>query len=644
MIRRILWAVTALCLLASIPLIGDRRQAENSVKSVEVVVEYDEVMKVATRIDNFTPPGEIMQQLKANGVTTVALSEQTLRSLDEKDIVNLYGTTNALLLSDGKLRLPPQTTFVLFNPDLSPAEKRGYATMIAKTFGRLVVPYTLAGKDGFLIRKPVQAVQDVLLGIDLNEAKKIKETYGLQVLARLDAERPWNEAFLSWQFAALHNLGIKKILFSGKEVLGFPKNLDRIAGWLQSYDMSMGLIDFYEQNGAKKLAQLSGLRTFRVMSVSQKEMTSKPASELSDMLSLAANERNVRMFYLHLPLENKQLSAEAIVEKTSAVLQATKADVEKGGLSFRETSPFTIAKIREKGWHNLVLIVGLLALASLLAEKYDRRLLYLALPGGLLLYALGQWKGQEILVFQLLALLAAIVAPTLATLLALEWVRKQRSERHPVLRSLVAFLFACAVSWYGAICVVSLLNNLVFVQYLEQFRGVKLLYFAPVVLVLLYLAVKGTSWPSLGKTIPRLLNHPLQVKHVLLAAAALAALGYFLARSGNNAAVLPYELEFRQWLNDLFGVRPRTKEIFIGHPLFLFASYLMLKYKQGSWLFSLGVIGQMSMVSTFTHLHTPLFISVLRTWNGMLAGIAAGLGLILLWEAWQSLQRRVPKS
>ena len=47
-------------------------------------------------------------------------------------------------------------------------------------------------------------------------------------------------------------------------------------------------------------------------------------------------------------------------------------------------------------------------------------------------------------------------------------------------------------------------------------------------------------------------------------------------------------------------------------------------------LLFLGIIGQISVVNTYAHLHTPLGISFLRTVHGLWLGILLGLLLLLV--------------
>jgi ABC-type nitrate/sulfonate/bicarbonate transport system permease component len=57
-------------------------------------------------------------------------------------------------------------------------------------------------------------------------------------------------------------------------------------------------------------------------------------------------------------------------------------------------------------------------------------------------------------------------------------------------------------------------------------------------------------------------------------------------------------------------------------------------------LLILGSIGQVSMVNTFAHIHTPFIISFIRSINGFILGIAAGLVLTAVLKLWRLLEKR----
>jgi membrane protein DedA with SNARE-associated domain len=81
-------------------------------------------------------------------------------------------------------------------------------------------------------------------------------------------------------------------------------------------------------------------------------------------------------------------------------------------------------------------------------------------------------------------------------------------------------------------------------------------------------------------------------------------------------------------MDNILGVRPRTKEFALGHPLMLLLCYLGYRNNRFLPILLLGAIGQVSLVNTFAHIHTPLLVSALRTVNGLWLGIIIGLILI----------------
>jgi len=107
-----------------------------------------------------------------------------------------------------------------------------------------------------------------------------------------------------------------------------------------------------------------------------------------------------------------------------------------------------------------------------------------------------------------------------------------------------------------------------------------------------------------------LLTAPLRIWHVLaLAVVALGGLIYIL-RTGNVYLGLPipqFDEGMRRFLENMLVFRPRTKEFLIGHPALMLAAAVALS---GYWRISLplvliGCIGQISMINTFSHIHTP---------------------------------------
>jgi hypothetical protein len=137
-----------------------------------------------------------------------------------------------------------------------------------------------------------------------------------------------------------------------------------------------------------------------------------------------------------------------------------------------------------------------------------------------------------------------------------------------------------------------------------------------------------------------LLTLPIKVWWVVVAMVAAVAGMYYLSRTGNAGEASTIELMFRNWLESTFGVRPRTKEFLLAHPLLLLGLFLSLRYRAG-WVFIIvGSIGQLSMVDTFAHIHTPLYISIIRVFLGLGLGFVIGCVLIGVWQLLEGAWRK----
>ncbi len=205
------------------------------------------------------------------------------------------------------------------------------------------------------------------------------------------------------------------------------------------------------------------------------------------------------------------------------------------------------------------------------------------------------------------------------------------------------FVSTSIISLLGVPFVFGLLNNITYSLVLQQFRGVSLLHLAPIALVALYLFLY-TGTQSVWTNIRKLLSLQITVLWVV-AAGILGAVGmYYLSRTGNSGQATGLEIMFRNLLETTIGVRPRFKEFLFAHPLFLLGLFLSLRYRVAWILFIVASIGQLSMVDTFAHIHTPLYISFIRVLLGLGIGAIIGLVFIGVWQLVEGVWRKwVPK-
>lgn len=135
---------------------------------------------------------------------------------------------------------------------------------------------------------------------------------------------------------------------------------------------------------------------------------------------------------------------------------------------------------------------------------------------------------------------------------------------------------------------------------------------------------------------------------IWMVAAGIVAAGvgaYYIIRTGHDTAVQPSTLEmlFRNGLEDRLLARPRNKEF-----LFAFLAAMMLvytsirKFKLWPVVFGLcSVIGLTSVVNTFMHIRTPLYLGFTRTAYSLGFGLILGAVGIVIFEGLYRLYKKV---
>lgn len=196
----------------------------------------------------------------------------------------------------------------------------------------------------------------------------------------------------------------------------------------------------------------------------------------------------------------------------------------------------------------------------------------------------------------------------------------------------------------GGMLVMAIMNNWTYFSKADEFLGEKATQLLP--LILISLAFAGEIFPGrviegganrahrrLVNNVNNALNHPITARMVAISLILLVAGYVWIARTGNESGmeISGFELKMRAMLEQIFITRPRTKEVFLGNPAFIFAVWFMLRRQ---WLPAFAAIvavtiGQSDLLNTFCHLHTPTFYSLLRSIHAVWIG--AIVGAIALW-------------
>lgn len=191
---------------------------------------------------------------------------------------------------------------------------------------------------------------------------------------------------------------------------------------------------------------------------------------------------------------------------------------------------------------------------------------------------------------------------------------------------------SAAISVVGGLFVGALQCSTFFLLAIENFRGVKVSQALPVVFAA-FIVLRAFYGRQGVKGILQELRSG--GKFLILLVLLVLALGivYFLARTGDgilDAGAL--EQRFRNWLENLLLVRPRTKEFLAAWPCLAAALLLVNRGgKRYAWPFAiLSAVGPASVINTFCHSRSPLWLSGLRTVYGLILGGAIGILLLCL--------------
>ncbi len=588
-LRLALWLLIVLSLVPAGILVVRRVAAEGTSQYVAVVMDEQALADQANLLG--TSSFELGLRYQGLGLTGVALYEDTLESLASRGAAAVLLGSDARALAAARGDPAPD---VPGDSTLATALAPGALDDLLHKTSPAPHAVELGGRTWYVFPGDVASVMPA--GPD-------RAALGRWADAGFDiAYRPRNAPYSVVDPGSDFPGEAHYLVYAGLQVTGFPGNLGPVVQASQPY--LTALIEGTPQDGIAAL--LRKVPTVRLLSFNQDYVNRRlrPA-DLIDKYLLAVNERNIRLLYLR-PYTTTELgdpiaNTEALVQGLSRALQRQGYSV--GPLRTTELDYTTGAVLRAGAAVGIV--AGLVLLGLLFPGVWG---VLVALGVAALGVAAGgpRWDA--------FALMAALTFPVLG---------------YGMLRKNVgSVLLATLVSLLGAALLSAVGSDRETMLAIRPFAGVGATLVVPPALYLLHHALRfrrPAAW------VRDLWSSEVRVGHVALALVVLGALALAFLRRGNTPVVTASstELAFRQWLTDLF-VRPRFKEL-IGHPLAVLA-LANPRWPQGlrGLLLTGGVLAQASILNTFSHYHTPLWISLQRTLIGLGLGLVLGLACVVL--------------
>lgn len=635
--NKLLVVMLVIGVIGSIWILAGRHKVEMSNRRVEISVDYIEVAEIAGAAG--ISVSDALVKLKESGASSVAVQEITFADLAATGAISIEPSNGGTLIKVVTTDLAKELTKSI--PGLEP-----YPASVKNML-------YIKAEPAYVLLQPVGLPKEALAA-----AKKAE----LPVVARLVNYPGVSPQRLARTAQRLKDDGIETVIFAADEVLGFRGGVDDVADAFKESGIVFGMVEFAKQKGELKLAKQMMPNVVRVHSITAAEMGTMDRPTAVERFVKAARERDVRLAYVRMFDLGSTDPLQANIDYISSIKSRLIAQGLGVGVCRPFDQPTLISEPAALPLAPLSIGLGIIAgIYLLMAHIWPfwktegsrfacwslplRFLLAVAITALSAMVILGPMFKALDIAAKLLALIAALVFPTLAVIYAASGSPAESTKaplRTYLWRAIARFIGVVAISGAGGLMIAALLSRREFMLRIDQFAGVKFAHFLPILLVAFAFAA-GIAWVAgswqeqkerVISNLRRLASEPVLVWQTAIALALLVMVAIVLARSGNDSGVgvSSLELRFRSLLDSILFVRPRTKEFLIGHPaLFLgIAAALGGRRSWAALLLVVGMIGEVSLINTFCHIHTPIAISVARSIIGAVIGLAIGILLLLI--------------
>lgn len=635
----------AVAFVVSLNLAVQRYLFEESHNTVEIALTYNDLQQLSVR--SGTPLTTILEMLKEKQVvTSIVLQEETIEDFIENgkvtlmkgsEVMNLYriGHLNRFLLTHlyGQVHVEPDHLYLIVE------EKEDFEriqNLLKAEFGEDKIRQI----DRMNILDVVDDRVDFLqigLGISKRQIEEV-QNFGFYPIVQLKNSNRINQAVIKQVFLTFTNiLSETTVIFGGKSVLGYPHLIPFVQDKIMDNQLKVGFVEFMNPLGFSTLSSSVASQIVRVHTIPEKEQLALGPQRSVKRYIRAVKERGIRLLLVHPFLQVYQetpLLDYNMTYFTQLYHQVVNLDVQLDSVAAKH-SVFEGAR----QWEQFLIGLGILGACFVLFSVISP-LRFFPMMVALVLYGIGFYATMNTAAHEtfvsVLSFLAAVIFPIFAILIAFP-SDHESLNRHKLFSCLVYLLTVLGICLVGASYVVGLLSSTEYLLGIYRFVGVKLSFVLPLILIGIYFYVEPHRIRASMYVFKRIAQSPIRTVSFIAILTCLAAVALLLLRSGNYLIVpkFPYEEQFRAFLETLLYIRPRTKEILIGYP-FLILGYMYFGKgisRQWIWFYNMfGMIGLVSVMNSFCHLHTPLLVSLHRTVLGLGLGVIVGLVALVLYK------------
>jgi len=618
--KNIVYGFIALGFVFSMLAISKKISLENTLKNVEVACDLGDVRRLADLSGKSIET--VLAELKEAGITTIGISEQTIKNFEADGLLTVTDgreiEKNKYLfnrpprfLESRQIKNRPEFIYVFTkNPSLGSFIKKA----LLKKLPEKAVSGIYTGRHYLVIATAkIKTAALIYLGFWEEEIETVKRA-GLRFILRPVDGPLVDEAWIKTLFTEWKEDGkLSGVIVNGTKIPGKPETLAEV---LKELKIPFGKVEFSKVAGVNKIARAGG-KIFLCFSPPGANDNIKINAILR-----SAKERNIQLVYLH-PNNESYTDFLSFAGSVKRILSENSFKAEKF-IPLPEWAGNYYAFILI-GFAIFMTTLFLLSIIYELSSQFKIAYVIVAVFSTIFFVKLTFFR-----IF--LAFLATITFPVLA--ISKTW---KRHALPPMLQAIHLFINVSLVTCIGALFVTGILSSTNFMLKIDIFRGVKLSLALPIVIAFVLLYGRERSYFS--TSLHRLWHKRLELRHLFAGITIGVLFVLIILRSSNRISfMLPFEQSIRNLLEKLFFARPRFKEFLLGHPLMLLGLYLYPLASQAKKIkfrpfIILGLIGQVSIINTFAHIHSPITICLFRTFNGLILGILSGIILISLTKA-----------
>lgn len=665
--NRILMIIILIGFVASMAINMERHRVEEANNTVELAIDYEGLVELAER--EGVPRQEVFAQAKEAGICSMAVYDTQFKKLNVNGKATAWnGSTIIANYQNGALADPAwcalvedgtiKGTNVYVTGHHEQTFKEVHEDLIRRLGDDRVRELTIGKQQVLEVKANYTAFIKMDLGLPTDEMQEVNAA-GFHVIARPTNFNHCTREDVDAVFKRLDGIDVSDIVFSGSQALGAPDEADYTADKMMERGITLGMIEgvtqlqFFPQDGLLDIARDMDYKSARFYTIAKEELEKLKIDDAVERWSNTDAERNIRINLLRI--YEKPAPGMSLLETNMTYFAAVRDQLVAHGYkigpaaTYEHFYPSALLRAVVMAGVAAAMVLYLSLVVPALKPKYMYGLLAILMVGMMAPVLMGH--GNKIRLIAAFA--SANVFPAIAIIWQLDRIRSRQAEGNSSLIKIfiagaIALFASGVVSYVGASYLSGSLADTEYLLEVNIFRGVKLTFVLPLVLVAIAFLQrfdvfdgKMDDTDGVIAQAKKILDMPVKIKTLFIMLLVLAAGVVFVARSGHTMGmpVSGAELQFRAFLEKAMYARPRSKELMIGHPAFMLAAMAWFRKWPTMVLFALVIvatIGMGSMVETFAHMRSPVFMSFARGIGGIVLGCGVGAIAMMMAEAWNS--------